>query len=197
MSKKKSGKQQTIKKVKAIGTEQYLNVQTGEVEDFQVMKVEERDFNFHKIWMRNFIASIDLVGNQKTRLAFWIIDNLNKENMLTMTYRQIADASGVSLDTVRVTMKILIDSDFLKRLNQGCYIVNPNVVFKGTRNSRLNILQQYENIDNPVEEPSAEQKLETIRSTISWLTTQAEILQSKIDEEKGDNKEIEDISLAG
>ena len=104
-----------------------------EVEDFQVVRTEDRDFNFHKVWLQSIINSIDLIGNQKTKLAFWIIDNLNKENQLIMTYRQIAKKSGISLDTVRVTMKALMDSNFIRKINNGAYCVNPDVLFKGTR----------------------------------------------------------------
>jgi hypothetical protein len=38
--------QHTTKKVKVIGTQQYINSNTGETEDFSVVSVEERDFNF-------------------------------------------------------------------------------------------------------------------------------------------------------
>jgi len=133
----------TSKKVKVIGTQQYVNANTGEVEDFQVVNIEERDFNFHKIWIEHIIQSLDLIGNQKTRLAFWIIDNLNKENQLTMTYRQISEKSGISYQTVSRTMTALIESNFLVKINQGCYQVNPDVIFKGTRNGRMNVLYQY------------------------------------------------------
>lgn len=134
---------QTTKKVKVVGTQQYINANDGTVEDFQVMRIEERDFNFHKVWLDHIISSLDLIGNQKTRLAFWIVDHLDKENKLTMTYRQIAEKSGISLDTVRVTMKSLMESNFLERINQGAYRVNPDVVFKGGKTDRMNVLYQY------------------------------------------------------
>lgn len=137
---------QTTKKVKVVGTQQYINATDGTVEDFQVMRIEERDFNFHKVWLEHIISSLDLIGNQKTRLAFWIVDHLDKENKLTMTYRQIAEKSGISLDTVRVTMKSLMDSNFLERINQGAYRVNPDVIFKGGKTDRMNVLYQYQNV---------------------------------------------------
>lgn len=137
---------QTTKKVKVIGTQQYINTADGTVEDFQVMKIEDRDFNFHKVWLEHIISSLDLIGNQKTRLAFWIIDHLDKENKLTMTYRQIAEKSGISLDTVRVTMKSLMESNFLERINQGAYRVNPDVIFKGGKTDRMNVLYQYNDV---------------------------------------------------
>lgn len=137
----------TTKKVKVIGREQYINKQTGLLEDFEVVSVEDRDFNFHKVWLESIINSMDLLGNQKIRLAFWIIQHLNKENQLVMTQRQISEKSGISLKTVSVTMKALLDSNFLRKINGGAYCVNPDVLFKGTRNGRMNVLIQYNSLE--------------------------------------------------
>jgi DNA-binding transcriptional regulator YhcF (GntR family) len=138
----------TSKKVKVIGTKKYVDNETGEIENFQVVSVEDRDFNFHKVWLESIVNSIDLIGNQKTKLAFWIIENLNKENQLVMTQRQIADKSGISLKTVSTTMKALLDSNFLRKINAGAYCVNPEVLCKGTRNGRLNVLFQYQALEH-------------------------------------------------
>ena len=135
----------TTKKVKVIGVQDYINQTTGEVEQFHVIQEQDRDFDFHKVWLRSIIDSIDLIGNKKTKLAFWIINHLDRENKLTMNYRQIAEQSKMSLDTVRKTMKALIEADFMRRINQGAYCINPDVIFKGSRNGRLNILLRYEN----------------------------------------------------
>jgi len=189
--------QTTGKKVKVVGTQQYINAQTGTLETMQVTSIEDRDFNFHKIWMRNFIATIDLVGNQKTKVAFWIIDNLNRDNQLLYTYRQIAEKTKVSLDTVRLTMGILLDSDFLRKATNGCYIVNPEIVFKGQRGSRINVLNQFSNAEHV--EMSDVQKLasvmesiKTMQTTMDKLMKQANELQKKIADEaaKHDSEEI-------
>lgn len=137
----------TTKRVKVIGREQRINPYTGEMEDFQVVSVEDRDFNFHKVWLESIINSMDLLGNQKTRLAFWIIQHLNKENQLVMTQRQISEKSGISLKTVSVTIKALLDSNFLRKINGGAYCVNPDVLFKGTRDGRMNVLIQYNSLE--------------------------------------------------
>lgn len=181
--------QQTTKKVKYLGTQQFLNLENGTIEDFNVTGIEDRDFNFHKVWMRNFISTLDIVGNQKTKLCFWIIDNLNRENQLLFTYRQIAEKANISLDTVRITMGILLDANFLRRQNQGCYIVNPDIVFKGTRNGRLNILNQFYEAEKV--ELSDEDKLSNIlksmnemNRTMEKLAREAEALKDKISKEK-------------
>lgn len=135
----------TRKKVKVVGTKQYINTD-GEIEDFQVIKTEDRDFNFHKIWFTHIIQSFDLIGNQKTKLAFWLIAEMDNENKICYTLRQMSEKSNISLETVRVTIKALIDGDFLIKQNQGVYRVHPDKIFKGTLNNRLNVLLQYNDL---------------------------------------------------
>lgn len=170
--------QATKKKIKCIGTEQYINARTGEIEEMQVTSIEDRDFNFYKIWMRNFIATLDIVGNQKTKLCFWLIDHLDRDNKLIGTYRTIADKSGVGLDTVRITMKILLDADFMRKQQNGVYIVNPDVLYKGSRSGRMNVLNQYNTAERA--ELTDEEKLSNLMDSITKLLQQAEVLKEKI-----------------
>ena len=135
----------TSKKQKYIGSEEFINAETGELVPMQVVSIEDKDFNFHKVWLQHLIESIDCISNQKLRLAFWIIDNLNKENQLVMTQRVIANKTSMSLDTVSKTMKALQTSDppFLIKINSGAYMVNPNIIWKGSHTSRMGIIYDY------------------------------------------------------
>lgn len=133
----------TRKKVKVVGTQTYINQTTGELTEMEVIEVEERDFNFHKLWIKYIIHSIDLIGNKKTKLAFWIVDQVDKENKLTMTIEQIAKKSGYCYQTVHRTITALIESNFLIKINSGAYRINPDVMFKGGKTDRLNVLTKY------------------------------------------------------
>ena len=181
---KRNSNASTSKMVKHVGTAKYINAETGEVEIFDVTEFQNRDFDFTKIWFKNFINTLELVGNKKTKLAYWIIDNLSKENLLPMTYRQISEGADTSLETVRITMQILMDGDFLRRINQGCYCVNPDIVFKGTRAARLNVLNVYNKAERV--RMTKKQKLESIENAIAELEEQkkqllAQTIDVKID----------------
>lgn len=181
--------QKTTKKVKYVGTEQFINATTGELQEMQVTSIEDRDFNFTKIWMKNFIATMDIVGNQKTKFCYWVIDNLNRDNMLIGTQRELAKQSGISLQTVSITMKLLMDADFLRKKYSGVYIVNPDIVFRGTRQKRMNVLNMYSTAQKI--EMTNEEKLANILRSIEQLQHQAEMLKKDIvknnqrSEEKG------------
>jgi len=138
----------TTKKQKFVGYKTLVDPETGETYPMQINVLEERDFNFHKIWFQHFVNGIDGIANQKLRLAFWIIDNLNKENQLVMTQRAIADSSGMSYETVNRTIKALCEADkdgksFLQKINGGAYRVNPEIIYKGSHSTRMGICYQY------------------------------------------------------
>jgi plasmid pONE430 DNA, complete sequence len=130
--------------MKIIGKETYINQETGEINEMQVIDIEERDANFHKIWLKHILTSIDLIGNQKIKLAFWILDNMDSENQLIMSQREMARKNEISTKTVTQTLKILMEANFLQKINNsGAYRVNPNVLWKGGKSARMNVLFKY------------------------------------------------------
>src|SRR5699024_10357570 len=143
MENKYSKPNTTRKKVKFLGTKEFIDASTGENETMQVTNIEERDANFHKIWLGHMLESLDMIGNQKIRVAMFIMENINKENELIMTYRVIAEKTNTSLQTVSETMKALQESNLLSKIRNGYYRVNPDVIFKGGRNDRMNVLLRY------------------------------------------------------
>lgn len=136
----------TFKKQKFVGTKMLIDPETGDEYPMQLNLIEDRDFNFTKVWLQHLVNSLDEISNQKLRLAFWIIENLDKENQLVMTQRQLAEASGISLKTVSRTMKALCEGEpaFLQKINGGAYRVNPEVMFKGSHKNRMGIIYKYQ-----------------------------------------------------
>lgn len=57
--------QTTTKRVKVVGTEEYINTRTGELEQMQVTSIEDRDFNFTKMWMKTSSALLILLEIRK------------------------------------------------------------------------------------------------------------------------------------
>lgn len=135
----------TKKKTKVVGNQSYIDATTGELVPCQVVKIEDRDFNFHKIWLGHIIQALDAIGNQKIKVINFIMENIDKHtNTLMMSQRDIAKESNVSYAIVNQTIKVLKDADFIQEVVRGVYRVNPNVLFKGSHNGRMNVLYQYE-----------------------------------------------------
>lgn len=134
----------TKKKMKVVGGVEYINKETGELEIMQTVKMEDRDFNFDKIWMLHVLDSLDAIGNQKIKVMNALIKLKDTHNQIVTTQRALGKFAGVSLPVVNQTLQILVDSDFIRKKQNGVYMINPNFLFKGTRSNRMNVLLQYE-----------------------------------------------------
>lgn len=182
VSRKTSKKQQTTsKKQKFIRAKEYIDPETGEVVPFQEVEVEDRDFDFHKVWLQHLVNSLDGISNQRLRLAFWIINHLNKENQLIMTQRAIAEEAskeldGMSLDTVSKTMKALQTGSpvFLVKINSGAYMVNPDIIWKGSHASRMGIVFDYKDTvreNTPTEDKAPQNGTDLVEKANSLTET--------------------------
>ncbi len=145
--KKKSVK---IKKQKIVGKQNYINQETGEIKEMLVVnKYVEQDFNFHKIWLSDLLNIIEIIGTKKLKVIKHILNNMNtKDNTIYFTQRGLAKKLNLSLQTINDTIKILVESNFMKKIQTGVYQINPDIIIKGSTGKRVNLLIQYKNIDN-------------------------------------------------
>ena len=148
----------TTKKQKFVGFKELMDTETGEVIPVQLNEIADRDFNFHKLWLQMFINGLDEIANKKMKLAFWIIDHLNKENQLIYTFRRMAEETGLSIETVIKTMKALQNGNppFLKKMQSGVYVVNPDILYKGSHQSRMGVIYQFRETPTPAEKKEIE-----------------------------------------
>lgn len=138
-------KQTTSKKSKFVGVKILIDPKTNEEYPMQMNQIEDRDFNFHKLWLKNFIYGIRHLSNQRLEVAFWIIEHLDENNILIATQRKIAKETGISLNTVSIAMTTLQAEEppFLIQIQQGVYKVNPDIIFKGSHAKRMGVCFEY------------------------------------------------------
>ena len=140
-------KQTSGKKQVRIGRERYINEATGEVQEFDVIEQTEKDFNFDKLWLGHILNSLDIIGNKKIKVLNWLLSNKNSQNQIIGTQRAIAEKTDVSTPVVTETIGMLIQSNLLKKVQGGVYMLNPDILFKGGNRQRLNILMKYKQIN--------------------------------------------------
>jgi DNA-binding GntR family transcriptional regulator len=142
MSEEKS----TTKKTKVIGTQEYLNTTTGELEEMQIIRMEDKDFDFEKIWLGQILSAIDEISNQKMRLLTHLLKIREKSNNTVIrTIRELEKETGVSKDTICRTLVVLEKNKIIKR-KPGVIFINPDVVFKGGHNNRMRIVFDYQKV---------------------------------------------------
>jgi hypothetical protein len=147
MTTKGAKKPTTRQKQVTVGKQEYLNIETGVIDEFQVLKTQDIDFNFEKIWLTHLLDALDIVGNKKVKVLSWLLDNKNSDNHIIGTQRSIAEMANVSTPIVNETLRLLTSINAIRKVNSGVYQLNPDVIFKGGYQKRMNILLQFEKVE--------------------------------------------------
>lgn len=132
---------------KLVGSDVWINQRTGEIIETQTLEKAipgtDVDIGFHKLWIGHILSTIDEVGNAKVKVLFWLLQNMDRQNMVKATVRQIAEKSGVGEATVKRLMASLRKADVVRLEYGGRWIMNPAVAFKGAHQRRMNVLIRY------------------------------------------------------
>jgi hypothetical protein len=146
-TKKVRKKTQTI-----IGTQRYINADTGEILETTVIEKEvDRDFNFHKIWLNDLMSVLNLIGGKKLDILKYLLSEMRtQDNTISVTYRQIEKELNTSQKTIAETMKILQEANFITKVQNGLYMVNPDVIVRGNGKKRDALMIKYVEAKNDI-----------------------------------------------
>ena len=148
MEKKKVRKKtQTI-----VGTQRYINADTGEILETTVIEKEvDRDFNFHKIWLNDLMSVLNLIGGKKLDILKYLLSEMRtQDNTISVTYTKIQEKLNTSRKTIAETMKILQEANFITKVQNGLYMVNPDVIVRGNGKKRDALMIKYVEAKNDI-----------------------------------------------
>lgn len=87
-------------------------------------------------------------------MFIFIVENTNQgNNTFIGTYKHISKEVGVSEPTIAKIMKKLQVNNFIKKVQNGVWLVNPNILMKGNDTKRQILLSYYES-EEPISEIS-------------------------------------------
>ncbi|MGX5576267.1 replication/maintenance protein RepL [Bacillus toyonensis] len=128
-----------------------VDTETGEV--IHVDQITKRVYgtkNFWKMYLMDFLTVLGIIDNKQLDIFIYIAENTNQSNNLFIgTYKQISKDVKVSEPTIAKLMKKLQANNFIKKKQNGVYIVNPNIMMKGNDTKRQILLSYYEE-DKPL-----------------------------------------------
>ena len=130
--------------------ETWINQETGEIREFVVVsRPYSSDFNFHKVWLDDLVKILGILGGGKISVFNYILENINPyNNEFGGTYAEIAEKSGVHVNTVKKTIKILVRENFMKRVRVATYMINSRFLVKGTHNKRMGLMLKYDELND-------------------------------------------------
>ena len=126
-----------------------VNTETGEVSDIYIQK-DVSSQNFWKIWLSDILTVLGIISNSRQLdVVLYVMGHIKQsDNTFVGTYDKIVEGCGVSRRTVVTTMKKLLEVDFLRRVQNGMYQVNPKYMLKGNENKRRMIIDYYSTLDS-------------------------------------------------
>lgn len=138
-----------------VGTKkrELVDVETGE--QIFVDQITKRVYGskaFWKMYLMDFLMVLGIIDSKQVDIFIYIVENTNQSNnMFIGTYDKISADVGVCRQTIAKIMKKLQDNNFIKRVQNGAWLVNPNILMKGNDTKRQILLSYYES-DKPIDE---------------------------------------------
>ena len=130
-----------------------LDLETGET--ILVDQITKRAYgtkNFWKCYLMDFLTVLGIIDSKQLDIFIYILENTQQSNNIFIgTYTKIAKDVGVSRPTISTIMKKLQTNNFIKKIQNGVWLVNPNILMRGNDNKRQ-ILLSYYNSDEPIEQ---------------------------------------------
>lgn len=113
---------------------QQVNPDTGEligtIKRVDVVLKEIPRSGFAITYLSTIIGMIESIGNKKMQVVKYILQNMDSNNKLSETVREIVAGSKCSLQTVNETLKILESAGIIAR-KTGTVMLSPKLIHKG------------------------------------------------------------------
>lgn len=137
-----------------IGEQKRTLVDTATGETIFVDQITKRVYGtkqFWKVYLMDFLTVLGIIDSKQLDIFLYIVENTNQAtNTFIGSQRKIATDTNSSLQTVSTIMKKLQNANFVKKVQNGVYMVNPNLLMKGNDHKRQVLLSYYES-EEPVD----------------------------------------------
>ena len=130
-----------------------VDKETGEV--IWVDQITKRTYgtkNFWKCYLMDFLTVLGIIDSRQLDIFIYIVENTQQANNTFIgTYKKISKDTGCSSTTIARIMKKLQENNFIKKVQNGVWLVNPNILMKGNDTKRQILLSYYES-EEPVDQ---------------------------------------------
>lgn len=125
---------------------QLVDTETGEViEAEQIIKRVYGQRQFWKLYLMDFLKVLDLFESKQLDVLIYILEHTQPSNNAFIgTIAKISKDCGVSMDTVKRSIRKLKDAGFLLKVQNGVYVVSPDVMMKGSDGKKRLLLEYYD-----------------------------------------------------
>ena len=126
-----------------------VDQETGEIVPvYEVTKKYYGGNDFHKCFLESFLASFEMFQYKQINVVCYIYEHMQTSNNIFIgTYKSISQALNVSEPTIASVMRKLQANNFIRRVQNGIWQINPNILMKGDERKRKIMITKFENLD--------------------------------------------------
>ncbi len=107
--------------------------------------IQKKD-KYSNFCFKNFIKVVENSYTKKDLIPLMLVECMDKENRIRMTLEEMSikfDYPKTSLSTLFTKLK---KRDFLKRVRNGEYMINPVISYKGSKPERNYLMEIYNSL---------------------------------------------------
>lgn len=124
--------------------ETFVNKRTGEEVNIAKSAKIVGSKHFWKMYEAPFLKVLMSLGTTKMAVLSYIIENTKAgDNTAVFIYETIATKKSLSTKTVQRVIALLQELDFIVKVHQSLWMVNPDVMTKGNDSKREILASKY------------------------------------------------------
>ena len=101
--------------------------------------------HFWKCYMKDFLKVMKSLSYKQFEVFIYIIENVKPStNLFIATPHKIEKNTKCCRQTVAKTMKILQEQDFIRKIQTGVWIINPDILIKGNGGKQERLREDYQ-----------------------------------------------------
>jgi len=94
--------------------------------------------------MKESTTILKVLSDKQYKVFVYILEHIRpSDNRFTATYHDIMKGTGCCRQTVAVTLKKLWENNFMRKVQSGVWIINPDILVKGNDRKRQMLLSEY------------------------------------------------------
>lgn len=97
------------------------------------------DKSKNKLWILELMSSSEMFVNKPLRVALYLLNNRNKEDIVITTIKKISEDLNISERTVISTLNTLKNSGLISMIQKGVYKIEFNLLNKKETNQLINV----------------------------------------------------------
>lgn len=132
-----------------------VDAETGDVmEVTQTTKLRYGSTHFWKCYMKKFLAVLKSLSSTQFRIFVYIVEHTHPStNQFIGTYDKIVKDTKCCRQTVAVTLKILQKENFIRKIQNGVWMINPEVIMKGNDAKQAMLLNTFSQASSKTSKP--------------------------------------------